>query len=263
MDRRPVALVTGAGRGIGRGIALRLARNGFDVAGNDIEYDPKNHESGLFEVKKRLVESDAAFLPVPGDVSSLADHDDILRLTLDRFGRIDLLVNNAGVAPGSRLDVLETTTESFDRLTAVNSRGPFFLTQKTAKQMIAQDREGTPITPCIIFITSISARVSSPSRAEYCISKAALSQAARVFADRLAEYGINVYEIRPGIISTDMTAPVKERYDRRISEGLVPQRRWGLPDDVGRAAVALALGYFGYSTGGVFEVSGGMDIRRL
>lgn len=263
MDDRPVALVTGAGRGIGRGIALELAKNGFDVVGNDIIFDPKNKQAGLFEVKERIQEFNAAFLPVEGDISCLDDHRKILEQALDRFGRIDVLVNNAGVAPEERLDILETTQDSFDRLLSINTRGTFFMTQKIANYMIKYVKENPELKPCIIFISSISAYVSSPSRAEYCISKAAISQAARIFADRLTEYGINVYEVRPGIIKTDMTAPVQEKYDKLIAEGLVPQKRWGFPEDIGKAVVALAKGYFGYSTGLIVEVSGGMNIPRL
>jgi len=263
MENKQVALVTGAGLGIGRGIALELAKNGFDIVGNDIIFDPENRQSGLFEVKERVEELKASFLPVQGDVSSLDDHQKILNQALDRFGKIDLLVNNAGVAPEKRLDILEMGPESFDRVLAVNARGTFFLTQSVARQMIKQVMENPAKKPCIIFISSISAYFSSPSRAEYCISKAAVSQAARIFADRLSEYGINVYEVRPGIIKTEMTAPVREKYDRLIAEGLVPQKRWGFPEDVAQAVVALAKGYFGYSTGLVIEVSGGMNIQHL
>jgi len=263
MKNRPAALVTGAGRGIGRGIVLDLAKNGFDVAGNDIFFDPKNKQAGLFEVKQQVEEFNAAFLPIQGDISCLDDHEKILKQALDRFGRIDILVNNAGVAPEERLDILETTPESFDRLLSINTRGTFFLTQKIANHMIKYVKENPELKPCIIFISSISAYVSSPSRAEYCISKAAISQAARIFADRLTEYGINVYEVRPGIIKTDMTAPVQEKYDKLIAEGLVPQKRWGFPEDIGKAVVALAKGCFGYSTGLIVEVSGGMNIRQL
>lgn len=263
MRDKPTALVTGAGRGIGRGIAIELAKNGFAVAGNDIVFEPENERAGLFEVKKRIEEFNGVFLPIGGDIASLDDHQKILKQVLAKFKRIDLLVNNAGIAPEKRLDVLETTVESFDRVLAVNMRGTFFLTQKVASQMAKQVGQGSSVKPCIIFISSISADVSSPSRAEYCISKAAVSQAARIFADRLAEYGINVYEVRPGIIKTEMTAPVKEKYDRLIAEGLVPQKRWGFPEDVAKAVVALAKGYFEYSTGMIVEVSGGMNIRRL
>lgn len=263
MGRRPVAFVTGARRGIGRGIAIELARCGYDVAGGDVQHDPGDRQHGLSEVQTRVGELGAAFLPVVGDVADLEAHQPMLDAVLRRFGAIDVLINNAGVAPSERRDVLETTPESFDRVTGVNTRGTFFLTQRFARQMVRHVREGTAVRPSIVFITSVSADTSSPSRAEYCISKAAASQAARVFADRLTEFGINVYEVRPGIIETAMTEPVKEKYDALIGEGLVPQRRWGLPEDVGRAVAALVRGDFAYSTGMVVEVSGGMNIRRL
>lgn len=263
MGERRVVLVTGAGRGIGRGISLSCAEAGFDIAGVDILYDPANADSGLFEVQRKAEELDASFLPVQGDISELDDHERILNEVLDRYGRVDVLVNNAGIAPEKRMDVLTTTPESFDRVMTVNARGAFFLSQRVAIQMIDHIKERSLQKPCIIFISSISAEVSSPSRAEYCISKAALSQAARIFADRLAEYAINVYELRPGIIHTEMTAPVREKYDKLIAEGFVPQKRWGYPDDVGEAVVALAKGYFDYSTGLILELSGGMNIRHL
>jgi 3-oxoacyl-[acyl-carrier protein] reductase len=292
-DRRPVAFITGASRGIGRGIAIELASHGYDIAGSSRIVDPHKTESGILEVKQRVEESGAAFLPVRGDVSVLDDHQRIIKTVIDRFGRIDVLVNNAGVAPEQRLDVLETTPESFDLVLSINSRGPFFLTQRVARQMIdqilgaqaselplgldnagAKEASGTSalsgridllpgLKPKIIFITSVSAYMSSPSRAEYCLSKAALSMAAAIFADRLSEYGINVYEVRPGIIKTDMTSAVQEKYDVLIEGGLVPQGRWGLPADVGKAVLALVSGGFEYSTGAVIEVSGGMNIRRL
>jgi len=295
-DKRPVAFITGASRGIGRSLAIELARNGYDIAGGSRVFDVQNTESGIFEVKQRVEESGAACLPVQGDVSILEDHERMIKTIIDHFGRIDLLVNNAGVAPEQRLDVLETTPESFDRVLSINSRGPFFLTQRVARQMVAQvqacmggplwppvsalndsaareeaateDRSYKPgsllgLKPKIIFITSVSAYISSPSRAEYCLSKAALSMAAAIFADRLSEYGINVYEVRPGIIKTEMTAAVQDKYDRLIEDGLIPQGRWGLPEDVGKAVVALVSGGFEYSTGTVIEVSGGMNIRRL
>jgi NAD(P)-dependent dehydrogenase (short-subunit alcohol dehydrogenase family) len=174
-----------------------------------------------------------------------------------------VLVNNAGVAPEKRTDILAITPESYDRVLSVNARGAFFLTQRVAKHMIHQSEADAKNKPSIIFISSISVYVSSPSRPEYCISKAALSMAARIFADRLAEHDINVYEVRPGIIQTDMTAPVKEKYDKLIAEGLIPQKRWGYPADVAKAVVSLARGDFSYSTGLVVEVSGGMNIQRL
>jgi NAD(P)-dependent dehydrogenase (short-subunit alcohol dehydrogenase family) len=261
MGSRPVAFVTGAGRGIGRGIALALAGSGFDMVANDITYDSQKRAVGLAEVQDRVRQLGVDFEPAPGDIACLDTHESLLHGALERFGRVDVLVNNAGVAPQRRLDVLETTPESFDRVLAVNTRGTFFLTQRFARHMVSQPRG--PVAPAIIFISSLSAAVSSPTRAEYCVSKAAISQAAAVFADRLAAAGINVYEVRPGIIATDMTAPVKAEYDARIAAGLVPQKRWGQPEDVGRAVAALARGDFGYATGLVIELSGGMNIRHL
>ena len=264
MRNRPVALVTGAGRGIGRGIVLELAAAGFDVAGCDIIFEPTETTTGLFEVKNAVEKlPGAAFLPIEGDVADLDAHDQIIGSVLDRFGRLDVLVNNAGVAPRIRADLLETTAESYDRVMGINLRGPFFLTQKAVRRM-TEDRGLESQRPkTIIFVTSISAEVTSTSRPEYCVSKAGLSMTAKLFADRLAADGVNVYEIRPGIIRTEMTAPVREKYDRLIGDGLVPQGRWGLPEDVGRAAAALALGRFGYATGIMIEISGGMNIRRL
>lgn len=263
VDEKPVALITGAGQGIGRGIALELAQEGFNIAGCDIVFEPENIKSGLFEVQQKVRQSGAAFLPIKGDVASLDDHEKILNEVLTRFDQIDLLVNNAGVAPKVRTDILEATPESFDRVLEINLRGAFFLTQKVAGKMIRQLKNRPDAKHAIVFISSVSATISSTARAEYCISKAALSMAAKIYADRLSEFGINVYEIRPGIIQTDMTAPVKERYDKLIAEGLVLQRRWGFPADVGKAVVALAKGYFPYSTGLILEVSGGMNIQRL
>jgi 3-oxoacyl-[acyl-carrier protein] reductase len=263
MKKTRTALITGAGRGIGRGIAVELARSGFDIVGVDLVYEPADSEGGLFEVKARVEELGRRFVPVQGDVAELEDHQAMIEAAFRSFGGLDVLVNNAGVAPERRLDILETTPRSYDRLMSVNARGAFFLTQRAARRMIEAEGKTRSPFPCIIFITSISASVSSTARAEYCISKAALSQAARVFADRLAPEGIHVFEIRPGIIKTDMTAAVRDKYDRLITGGLIPQGRWGLPEDVGRTAAALASGAMPYSTGAVLEVSGGMDIRRL
>ena len=257
------ALVTGAGQGIGRGIALALAAEGFAVAANDIRYDPQEPGKGLREVRSRVEEAGGQFLAVPGDAASLSDQESILERVIDRFHRIDILVNNAGVAPLKRQDVLQTSAESFDRLLTINTRGPFFLTQKVARLMLEQEPAGPDHFPCIVFISSISAEVSSLARAEYCISKAGVSQTARIFAHRLAGHRICVYELRPGIIRTGMTEAVKDKYDRLIAEGLVPQRRWGLPQDIGKTVAALARGDLGYATGLVLELSGGMQIRRL
>jgi NAD(P)-dependent dehydrogenase (short-subunit alcohol dehydrogenase family) len=261
--KKPVAFITGASRGIGRGVAIELAKQGWDLAGLSRLFDPKNTESGLFEVKERVEEAGASFLPLQGDVTSIADHGHLLELILEKYGRIDLLVNNAGITPEKPLDILEATTGTFDRVLGVNLRGPFFLTQRVAQQMILQTKKDSGKTPAIVFITSIAAVTSSPSRAEYCISKAGLSMTSAVFADRLAEYGINVYEVRPGFIKTDMTATVDENDGEPGAECVAPQKRWGLPEDVGKAVAALVSGNFGYSTGAVIEVSGGMNLRRL
>jgi NAD(P)-dependent dehydrogenase (short-subunit alcohol dehydrogenase family) len=261
--KKQIALITGAGRGIGRGIAMELAKNGYSIVGNDVVFDPEDHNHGLLEVQTRVKELGAEFVPVQGDAADLEDQKKIVKVALDAFGRLDVLVNNAGVAPLERRDVLETTPESYDRLMKINARGAFFLTQKVSQLMIKHSEQDPGYQPCIIFVSSISAEVSSPSRAEYCISKAAFSQAARIYADRLAEFGINVYEIRPGIIKTDMTAAVHDKYDRLIAQGLVPQKKWGYPEDVGRAAASLARGDFAYATGLILELSGGMNIRHL
>jgi NAD(P)-dependent dehydrogenase (short-subunit alcohol dehydrogenase family) len=256
--------VTGAGQGIGRGIALCLAAAGYDIVANDIVADPANTEKGLYEVKQRVEELGRRCLPVQGDISRREDHTRIIAESVAAFGGIDVLVNNAGVAPKVRMDILDTTEESYDRLLTINARGPFFLTQAVARQMIEQVQSGSrPKKPVIVFITSISASVSSIARPEYCISKTALSMAARLYAHRLAEYDICVFEIRPAIIATDMTSVVKERYDKLIAEGLLPQARWGTPEDIGKAVVGLASGAFSYSTGEIIEVGGGYGIPRL
>lgn len=260
---KAVAFVTGASRGIGRGIALQLAKRRYDIVAAATKADPTETRTGVYEVKARVEEFGQRCLPVAGDISDLDSHRNMIQRALDHFGAIDLLVNNAGVAPLRRLDILETTPESYDRLIGINARGPFFFTQAVANVMIDQVKARRARPPAIIFITSISADTASPNRAEYCVSKAALSMTAQNFAVRLAEYGINVYEVRPGIIATDMTAGVQTKYDDLIRNGLLLQPRWGTPDDVGRAVVALAQGFFSYATGAVIEVGGGFGIHRL
>jgi len=255
VNGRPCALVTGAARGIGRAICIEFGRSGYDVAGNDL------NASSLAETKQLVEELGVGFEPAPGDIADLSTHESLIGAAVSRFGRVDVLVNNAGVGPPERLDFLETTPESFDRVLGVNLRGTFFLTQAFARYKVAVGERDCCAS--IIFITSISADTSSPSRTEYCVSKAGLSQLATVCAHRFAQDGIGVFEVRPGVIATEMTAPVQEKYDTLISEGLIPQARWGKPEDVARAVVSLARGDFGYSTGGVFEVSGGMNIKRL
>ncbi|MGD2122545.1 MAG: 3-ketoacyl-ACP reductase [Gemmatimonadota bacterium] len=262
-EGRPCALVTGASRGIGRGIVLALANEGYDIVGNATSHDPENTDGGLAEVGLRCREAGVGFVPAVGDIADLAVHDGIVATALDRFGRLDLLVNNAGVAPLDRVDFLEVTPESYDRVMGINLRGTFFLTQRAAREMVSMAAEGKLLRPAIVFITSVSADTSSPTRAEYGVSKAGMSHLARVCAHRLSQEGIDVFEVRPGIIRTDMTKRVRARYDTLIAEGFVPQGRWGTPEDVGLTVAALARGDFPYSTGGVFEVSGGMNIKRF
>jgi 3-oxoacyl-[acyl-carrier protein] reductase len=262
-DARPVAVVTGAARGIGRAIAVGLARTGYDIAAVDIAWRDKRDVLASPDLEAEIAQSGGKLLPLVGDIANLEAHEGLVDAVLKNTGSIDLLVNNAGVAPLQRYDILEMTPQSYDRVLAVNLRGPFFFTQRIARWMIAA-RAGAPERRrCIVFITSVSAAISSIARAEYCISKSGLSMSAMLYADRLAAEGIPVFEIRPGIIATAMTAPVKEKYDRLMAAGLIPQNRWGHPEDVAKAVASLATGAFDYATGAVIEVSGGMNIRRL
>jgi NAD(P)-dependent dehydrogenase (short-subunit alcohol dehydrogenase family) len=257
------ALVTGASRGIGRGIVLALAGKGYDIAAVATRLEGDAERPGLRELQCEVESLGGACLPLVADIADLSSHEDVVRRAVERFGGIDVLVNNAGVAPLVRADILECPPESYDRLMDINLRGPFFLTQAVGRQMVEQVRRGAARAPKIIFITSISSRVASPNRAEYCVSKAGLSMAAKNYAVRLAEHGINVYDLQPGITATDMTAGVKEKYDRLIAEGLLLTQRWGTPEDVGKAVVALAEGHFDYSTGSVIEIGGGFSVERL
>lgn len=253
-----VALVTGASRGIGRGIALALAQKGWAVA---INYRGQADAAQI--TAQDVVAAGGRSLVVQADIGQAADRERLVAAAMDEFGRLDLLVNNAGMAPLRRMDLLETTEASYDQVMTVNLKGPFFLTQRVANLMIQLIQAGTVMRPMIVNIGSMSAYTSSPNRGEYCLSKAGIAMMTALFADRLAEYGIHVYEVRPGIIATDMTSVVKERYDRLIDDGLTPIRRWGEPADVGRAVVALAEGYFPFSTGEVINVDGGFHLRRL
>lgn len=257
----PISLVTGAGRGIGRGIAVELAKLGHTViinfAGN----------AGAAEECLRLVrEAGGDGLTISADISAADDRERLIKESIAAFGRIDLLVNNAGVAPNVRADLLDAGEDSFDRLININLKGPYFLTQRVARQMIAQVQSpqvGDFGLPRIITITSVSSYTSSVNRGDYCVSKAGLSMMTKLFAARLAEYGINVYEVRPGVIATDMTEGVKEKYDRMIEQDAWPIRRWGFPSDVGRVVAAIARGDLPYSTGEVINVDGGFHLRRL
>lgn len=259
MNLKPVAVITGASRGIGRAIALSLAKEGFDIAA--IARTPDSE--GMITLQPEIEKLGSEFFPIGLDISATTHHDEAIRNIIERFGRIDILVNNAGVAPQERKDILEMTEESFDLVTDINLRGPVFFAQHVAREMIWLKRNQPEMNFSIIFITSVSSYMSSTNRLEYCVSKAGLSMAATIFADRLAEEGINVFEVRPGIIETDMTARVKDKYDKLIAEGLIPQKRWGRPSDVAKAVASLARGDWAFSTGTVFEVSGGMNIKSL
>jgi short-subunit dehydrogenase len=255
------ALVTGASRGIGRGIAVELARAGYRVAINYAgNLEAANEALGLV----RAAGGDGFI--VQGDVAVAADRDRLVAETLAHFGRIDLLVNNAGVGPKVRADLLDSGEESFDRLFSINLKGPFFLTQQVARKMIEQAPDARGFRGRIVNITSISAYTASINRGDYCMVKAGLAMMTKLFADRLASDGINVYEIRPGVIATDLTVGVKEKYDKLIitdERGITPIRRWGKPEDIGRAVRAIAEDRFPFSTGACFDVDGGFHLHRL
>lgn len=244
MNKNLIALVTGATRGIGMGIAQMLANNGYTVAAVGTRPDGDSF-NGIY---------------IQGDISKNDDRKRIIDTVYDKFGKLDILVNNAGVAPLERIDLLDMSIESMDRLLDINLKGTFFLTQYAANKMI---NEKSTEPKMIINITSISADTTSVNRGEYCISKAGLSMVTKLFADRLAEFGINVYEIRPGIIETDMTAKVKDKYTDLINGGLLPIKRMGQPEDVAKAVLALAGGLMLYSTGDVIHVDGGFHLKRL
>ena len=243
-----IAVVTGARRGIGLGIASLLEQNGYTV---------------VYSAASPTMEGDQLYFPC--DISRAEDRAALADFVLSRFGRIDLLVNNAGVACRERLDVLEATEESFDRLMEINAKGTFFMCQLFANRMIASQSKGLEdYHPRIVNISSISAYTSSTSRGEYCISKAAIAMTTQLFADRLAAFGIPVFEVRPGIIETDMTSCVHEKYDKLIlEEGITPIARWGTPEDVAKCVLAAASGMLDFGTGTVLNADGGFHIRRL
>ena len=255
---KSVALITGGSRGIGLGIARALGAGGFNLAVNGVR-----DETDVRDPLEALRATGADVIYCPGDVSRPRSRDRILARVREHFGRLHILVNNAGIAPPERKDVLEATEGSFEKVLRVNLQGPYFLTQSAAQWMIEQRALDDSQRCMIINVGSISATFASTNRGEYCISKAGVAMATQLWAVRLAEHEIPVYELRPGIIDTDMTAVARARYDRLLAEGLSPQRRWGTPEDVGRAALALATGAFSYSTGQVIMVDGGISLARL
>lgn len=254
-----LAIVTGSSRGIGRGIVLALAEQGWNVV---INY--RENRQAAEETQQAARNQQSKSILVQGDIAEAEDREKLVQTTIEEFGRIDLLVNNAGMGPRQRVDILQVGEKSYDEVMTTNLKGPFFLTQQVANEMIRLIKEEKITNPKIINIGSISAYTSSPARAEYCISKAGMGMMTLLWADRLAEFGINVYEIRPGIIQTDLTSVVKDKYDRLIlEERVTPIQRWGQPEDIGKAVTAIAAGLLPFSTGEIINVDGGFHISRL
>jgi NAD(P)-dependent dehydrogenase (short-subunit alcohol dehydrogenase family) len=257
-NKQKIAIITGAGRGIGRGIAIQLAKFEWKIVINDFG-NPEPPAETLALVRNEGSDG----LVVMANITIAADRKKIVDETILKYGQIDLLVNNAGIGPRLRKDMLEIDEDSMNEVLAVNTIGPYFLTQQVSKTMIELISQKKIRAGIIVNIGSISAYTSSTSRAEYCISKAAMAMNTLLYADRLAREGINVYEIRPGIIKTPLTEIVKEKYDKLIAEGILPIQRWGLPEDIGKAIAAIAEGYLPYSTGQIIDVDGGFHIQRL
>ena len=258
MTSKRVACITGGARGIGFGIAQSLAREGFDLVLAGVR-----DEAAAAEALQTLRGLGAKVVYCQADISDTASRARLIDTLRAAFGQLHVLVNNAGVAPAVRADILEATEESFERLLRINLQGPYFLTQLAARWMIEQRKADAAYRGAIINVSSISATVASTSRGEYCVSKAGVSMATQLWAARLGEFGIPVYEVRPGIIKTDMTSAVTAKYDKLIAEGLLVQPRWGFPEDVGKAVAMLARGDLPYSTGQVLAVDGGLTLERL
>jgi len=255
---RPVALITGGTRGIGLGIARSLARAGWDLL-----VSGTRRANDVASVVQELQTLGTNVSYVASDVSSRDARTALADTVRARHGALNALINNAGRAPSLRADLLDASEESFEDLVRTNLQGPYFLTQALSRDMVARRQADSAFRSSIVFVTSVSAEMASPNRGEYCVSKAGLAMAAKLFAVRLAEHGIPVYEVRPGIISTDMTAGVRDTYDRRIADGLVPERRWGQSEDVGRAVAALVCGDVTYATGTVIHIDGGLSLPRF
>jgi 3-oxoacyl-[acyl-carrier protein] reductase len=255
-----VALVTGGTRGIGLGIARALAQDGWDLALCGVRPDA-DVRSTLDDLRDSAGRVEVSY--AQADLSRLDDRQRLVAFIRDRYGSVNALVNNAGRAPRVRADLLDATEESFEEVLRTNLQGPYFLTQQLVSQMLARRQDDPAFPASVVFVTSVSADMASPNRGEYCVSKAGLAMTVKLFASRLAAVGIPVYEVRPGIIATDMTAAVREIYDRRIADGLIPESRWGTPEDVGRAVAALLRGDVPYATGTVLYIDGGLSIPRL
>lgn len=264
MSDKPVAVVTGASRGIGKAIAQELSSLGYQLVVNYFDFkDGKLDDSAAQQTQQEIVSTGGVCEILRGDVSSTQDRQILVDFVKEKFGRCDMLVNNAGVAPAKRIDILEATEASYDRVMNINLKGPYFLTQLVANWMIQQKQANPDRDFRVCNTSSMSAYTSSPARGEYCLSKAGISMMTMLYADRLAEYGIGVFEIRPGVIMTDMTSVVKDKYDKLIAEGLTPTKRWGLPEDIAKAVGAIAEGRLDFSTGQVINVDGGFHLRRL
>jgi 3-oxoacyl-[acyl-carrier protein] reductase len=257
-SRRPVALVTGGTRGIGFGIARALATAGWDLVLSGVR-PPAEVGDSLHAIE--ALGSTVTY--VASDIAVAADRAALVDAVRSRHGALNALVNNAGRAPRVRADLLDATEDSFEELIRTNLQGPYFLTQAVARDMATHRAADSSFRAGIVFVTSVSADMASPNRGEYCVSKAGLAMTVKLFALRLADHGIPVYEVRPGIIATDMTARVRDAYDARIADGLVPERRWGTPDDVGNVVAALLRGEVSYATGTVVNVDGGLSVPRL
>ncbi len=255
---KQTALITGGSRGIGFGIAIELAKARFNLVINGIR-----KQESIQPILDGLKMFGVDVIYAQGDISIKEDREKILQTVISEFGQLNVLVNNAGIAPKERKDILEASEESFDYVLNINLKGPYFLTQLFANRMIEMRKESPDCTCCIINVSSVSATVASVNRGEYCVSKAGIAMATKLWAARLGEFSIPVYEIQPGIIKTDMTAGVIEKYDRLFEEGLTIQKRWGLPEDVGKVAAAMATGMMPYSSGQVVLVDGGMTLQRL
>ncbi len=260
--RRGVALITGGSRGIGRGIALALARAGRHDLVLNFAVNAQAAEDAR-ALCREVGANEAAVEVVQGDVSVAEDRARVVDFVRTKFGRLDLLVNNAGITSPGRADILDATEESFDTVVGVNLRGPFFLTQAAAKLMVESPAIDNGVARAVVNVSSISAFTVSTNRGDYCITKAGIGMMTKLFAVRLAEFGIGVFEIQPGVIDTDMTGPVKAKYDALFASGFAPINRWGSVDDVGKCVTAIASGHFPYSTGQVFHVDGGFHLRTL
>jgi NAD(P)-dependent dehydrogenase (short-subunit alcohol dehydrogenase family) len=255
---KKTALITGGSRGIGFGIAVEMAKAGFNLAINGVRT-----QENIQPILDGLKMFGIKVIYAQGNIADSKQRQGIFDKVISEFGQLNVLINNAGIAPRERADILEAKEEIFDEVMETNLKGPYFLTQLFARHMVEQKKKNEEFECCMINVSSVSASVASVNRGEYCISKAGVAMATKLWSARLGEFGIPVYEIQPGIIKTDMTSAVTEKYDKLFAEGLAIQKRWGLPEDIGKVAAAMATGMMPYSTGQVVMVDGGMTVQRL